>query len=278
MPKLVAPTAKPIHLTALHPNEGVEAAYKRKLQDLIAEMSASVIYWTRAAWRKDNPLMAQDATTAISDNHGRVLTHLRKTMTRLSAHWTKRFDDLGPELAKVFVDGATAHTDMAFSASLAKAGFSVKFKPTPGSMEAFQAVLHENVGLIKSIPAQYLQSVEGDVWRCVSGGYDLKTLTDTLQDRYGVTHRRAALISRDQSSKASAIIENTRRKELGITQAIWQHSGGGHVPRPLHVKAGRDKLVFDLDKGAYIDGKWILPGTEINCRCTSRAIVPGFED
>jgi len=80
-----------------------------------------------------------------------------------------------------------------------------------------------------------------------------------------MTHRRAALIARDQSSKASAVIENTRRKELGITQAIWQHSGGGHVPRPLHVKAGRDKLVFDLDKGAYIDGKWILPGTEINC-------------
>lgn len=273
MPKLVAPTKKPVKLDPIRPNVGLEAAYRKKLQDLIAEMSRSVIYWTRAAWKKSPPLarIAQDDA-----RHRAPIVDLRRTMERLGRHWQRRFDDLAPELAKVFVNGATAHTDAAFMASLKKSGFTVKFSPTQASMEGFQAVLSENVGLIKSIPAEYLQSVQGDVFRAVSSGYDLQKLTDTLQSRYGVTHKRAAFIARDQSSKAKAVIENVRRRELGITQAIWQHSGAGKEPRPSHVAA--NGKTFDLDKGMLLDGELLLPGVAINCRCTSRAVIPGFED
>lgn len=273
--KLVAPTEKAIKLTPVHANLGIEAAYRKKLQALIAEMSNSVIYWTRSTWKKNPPLasIAQDRM-----GYRQPLIDLRRTMDRLARHWQKRFDELGPELAKVFVDGATATTDAAMMASLKNAGFSVKFQMTQAAKEGYQAVLQENVGLIKSIPSEYLTDVQQKVWGAVKSGHDLETLTKGLQSDYGVSFRRASLIARDQSNKAKAVIENVRRKELGITQAIWQHSGGGKEPRPDHVKAGQDKLVYDLDKGAYIGGKWILPGTEINCRCTSRAIIPGFED
>jgi len=270
---LVAPTKKAIKLSAIQPNAGIEAAYRKKLQSLIEEMSRSVIYWTRAAWRKAPPL----ASIAQDREGDRVpILDLRRTMERLGRHWTRRFDDLGPELAEVFVNGATAHTDAAFMASLKTAGFTVKFQMTQAAREGYQAVLQENVALIKSIPENYLQSVQGDVWRAVSGGYDLKKLTNTLQERYGVTHRRAAFIARDQSSKAKAVIENVRRRELGITTAIWQHSGAGKEPRPSHVAANGKP--FDLDKGMLIDGEWLLPGVAINCRCTSRAVIQGFED
>ena len=273
--KLVAPTKKAIKLDPIHANLGIESAYRKKLQALIAEMSNSTIYWVRAAWRKDPPLssIAQDKLRSNGP-----IVDLRRTMIRLGKHWQRRFDELGPELAKVFVDGATATTDAAMMASLEKAGFTVKFQMTQAAQQGYQAVLAENVGLIKSIPAEYLLDVQQKVWGAVKSGYDLETLTKGLQADYGVSFRRASLIARDQSNKAKAVIENVRRQELGITQAIWQHSGGGRVPRPDHLKAGQDKLVYDLDKGAYIGGKWIFPGTEISCRCTSRAIVPGFED
>ncbi len=270
--KLVAPTKKPLELTAIHPNAGIEAKYRKALQVLISEMSRSVIYWTRAAWKKSPPVssVAQDRESSIVD--------LRRTMIRMAKHWQGRFDSLSDSLAKVFVDGATQHTDAAFMAELSKAGFTVKFKMTEAVYEGYQAVYRENVGLIKSIGSDYLHAVEGDVWRAVSQGHDLQKLTDTLQHRYGVTHKRAAFIARDQSNKAKAVIEKARREELGITQAIWQHSGGGKEPRHSHLKAGREKLVFDVSKGAYIDGEYILPGEKINCRCTSRAVIPGFED
>jgi len=271
--KLTAPTAKPIQLDAIRPNLGVELAYKKKLQALIDEMNRSIVYWVRAAWRKSPPVasMAQDRKRG-------PLSDLSDTMVRLGRHWQRRFDALAPELAEVFMYGATKHTDAAMMSSLKRAGFAVQFKPTRASMEGFEAILAENVGLIKTISSQHFQTIEGDVWRAVAGGYDVKELTDTLQRRYGVTRTRAAFIASDQTNKAKATIEQVRRLELGITQAVWVHSGAGREPRESHVTAGRDKLLFDLAKGAYIDGKWILPGTEINCRCISRAVVPGFED
>lgn len=251
--KLVSTTKKAVKLDAIHPNEGVEAAYRKKLQELAAEMSKSFIYWTRAAWKKGPPVMAQDG--AIVD--------LRKAMQRLAKHWQSRFDSLSDDLAEVFVSGATATTDAAMMASLKRAGFTVNFQTTQAAREGYQAVLRENVSLIRSISSEYLTQVQGDVWRSVSQGYDLEKLTNKLQESYGVTHRRAAFIARDQSNKAKAVIENVRRQELGITTAIWQHSGAGKEPRPSHVAA--NGKVFELAKGMFLDDEWVLPGQAINC-------------
>ena len=163
-------------------------------------------------------------------------------------------------------------------AALKDAGFAVPFKMSPQVSEALSLVIADNVGLIKSIPQKYLASVEQKVWNAVAAGSDLATLTSQLQKSYAVTYKRAAFIARDQNAKAHAVIEAARRYDLGIRQAIWVHSGAGKEPRPSHVKAGRDKLIYDIDKGAFLDGVWTLPGHEINCRCTSKAIVEGWED
>lgn len=266
--KLTAPTAKHIKLDAVHPNVGIEKAYQKGMQDLVTEMSKSYVYWLRAEWRKSPPMagLAQDAE--IKD--------LKNIMSRLGKHWQKRFDDLAPKLAKIFINGATQHTDKAMMASLSKAGFAVKFQLTPAAKEGFEAVLAENVALIKTISQEHFKAIEGHVWRAVAGGYDMQTLTNSLQESYGVTHRRAAFIARDQANKVAAVIERVRRKELGITQAIWQHSGGGHEPRPSHVAAS-GKL-FDAEKGMLLDGEYIQPHSIFNCRCTSRSVIVGFED
>lgn len=271
MAKLRAPTAKPIMLGAIQPNAGIEAAYRKKLQDMIDLMNRSLQYHIRAAWRKDEPgeIMAIDA---------RPMQALRRAMRKMIDHWQRKFDALAPELAKVFVDGATSTTQAAFQAELSKAGFAVKLQMTPAMREGYQAVLQENVALIKSIPSQYLERVEGDVWRAVSQGFDLERLTNTLQQNYGITHRRASFIAKDQSFKAKSTIEKVRRLECGITQAQWMHSHGGREPRASHVKAGADKLVFDIRKGAYIDGEWIQPGYLPRCGCSSRPIIPGLDD
>lgn len=270
MPReLVAPTKEPIKLEAIRANVGIEAKYRKALQTLIDEMSRSVIYWTRAAWKKSPPIMAVDGIHM-------PFVDLRRTMERLSRHWQRKFDAIAPELADVFVNGAAAHTDAAMMAVLKKAGFTVKFQMTQAASEGYQAVLQENIALIKSIPAEYLHDVQTAVWQSVKSGHDLGTLTETLKSKYAISHKRAALISRDQNNKAKAVIENVRRQELGITTAIWQHSGAGKEPRPSHVAA--NGKIFELAKGMYLDGEWVLPGEAINCRCTSRAVIPGFED
>ncbi|ELR7719775.1 phage head morphogenesis protein, partial [Salmonella enterica] len=42
-----------------------------------------------------------------------------------------------------------------------------------------------------------------------------------------------------------------------------------------HVKANGKR--FDLRKGMFLDGKWVLPGEENNCKCGWEAVIPGLE-
>ncbi|ELV4297825.1 phage head morphogenesis protein, partial [Salmonella enterica] len=93
--------------------------------------------------------------------------------------------------------------------------------------------------------------------------------------RYGITRRRAALIARDQNNKATSVMQSARQRSVGITEGIWRHSRAGKTWRPSHVKANGKR--FDLRKGMFLDGKWVLPGEEINCKCGWEAVISGLE-
>lgn len=263
---------RPKTLKPVRPNAGVEAAYYKALMSEIDEMQDSIVYWLKANYRKVEPqIVAQDASPA---------SVLSSIMDKLTAQWRVKFNEVAAEMARRFVRSAQSHTDGAFSKHLRDSGFSVKFKPTKAIETAAQLSINENVTLIKSIASQHLGEVNGLVMRSAMAGRDLATLTTELQERYGVTKRRAAFIARDQNNKASAAITRTRQMSLGITEAEWAHSHGGKHPRESHVKAGRERLRYRLDQGADVDGngKLIFPGELPNCRCVARPIIPGFDD
>lgn len=255
-------------------NAGIEAAYRKRLLRLIDDMHRSLTYWLRAAYRKREPhsatLMAADASPAVT---------LRDAMRRLTRYWMRKFDDAASGLAGYFATTAFRRSDATLSAILNRGGFSVKFRMGRAANDVLQAAVAENVGLIKSIAQQHLSRVEGDVMRSVQTGRDLEQLVGDLERNYGVTRRRAELIARDQNNKATATIIRVRQAELGITEAVWVHSGGGKEPRPSHLKAGRDRVRYDVKKGWYDpdEDRYVFPGELINCRCVSRPVIPGFE-
>ncbi len=245
------------------PNAGIEATYRKKLKRLIAEMQASITYWLEQRYRAS---MAQDATPADD---------LQRTMTHLAEQWQARFDEGAQRLADWFAQKTKNYADGTLQGILKDSGFAVKFTMTEPMENAYSAVIHEQVGLIKSIASEHLQEVQGLVMRSVQQGRTLGELSQELEKRYGITKRRAALIARDQNNKATAVLTRTRHQQLGITQAKWRHSHAGKHPRPSHVAF--DGKTYDIDKGAYIDGEWILPGELINCRCTARPVLPGID-
>lgn len=254
-----------IELAAVRPNAGLRADYHKRLDRAVDDMHRSVMYWLRAAYRANPPEIAQDASPA------RIL---RAAMRKLGRRWLRRFDELGPEIAAYFATAASERVDGALADMLRKKGFTVRFKTTAAQNDAYQAVIGQQVGLIKSVAQKYLSDIEGDVMRSVMAGRDLATLSKTLEKTYGVTKRRAALIARSQNNMATATLTRVRQNELGIKKAKWLHSAGGRVPRPEHV-AFSGKL-YDVDKGAFLEGKWTWPGMEINCRCVSVPVITGF--
>lgn len=258
--------AKAVTLRPIHPNQGVEADYQRRLDRKIAEMNASLLYWLKAAYRANEPEIASDESPAMA---------LRNSMRQLAKRWTREFGKLAEELGPTFVRSAAGHTDRSFAAALKKAGFTVKFRTTPAINDVIQASVGENVALIKSIASQHLGQVEGAVMRSVQQGRDLSALASDLEDRFGVVRRRAAFISLDQNNKITAAITRARQEQLGL-QAKWRHSGGGKHPRPTHLAMNSKQ--YDPAKGMWDPAvqRFIRPGEEPHCRCISVSIVPGF--
>lgn len=256
-------TTKPKTARAVHANRGIEAWYREKLEAMIDAMHASVIYWLKAEYRKKPPHLAQDASP---------VDMVKRVMGDLSDRWTKHFDLSADDIAEAYLKKLFGASEASFKRALRDAGWTVQLKMTPAMRDAFRASLAENVGLIKSIPAEYLQQVEGIVMRSYSAGRDLGTMVEELQKLYPKARNRAVLISRDQSNKANAVVNRTRQMELGITEAIWLHSHAGKNPRPDHVAANGKK--YKIEKGCLISGEFIQPGEQINCRCTSRPVLP----
>lgn len=272
MRPLVSPTGKPVRLAAVRPNQGIEAAYRRKLDRLIDQMQRSLVWWLTAAYRAKPPEMAQDDDGPTAKSPA---MNLRDEMRTLGVRWQAQFDQAAPELAEWFSTAVYDRSDASLRHILKKGGFSVEFTMTAAANDVFQATVGEQIGLIKSIASEHLTDVQGMLMRSVQTGRDLGAMTTELEARYGITKRRAALIARDQNNKATATITRVRQEQLGITTAEWMHSAGGKHPRPSHVAA--NGKVYDVAKGMLIDGEWIRPGELINCRCVSRAIVPGFD-
>ena len=299
----------PKTLAPIHPNEGVMLAYRKKLDSLILAMHRSVMFWLSAAYRANQPEMASDDRDFDDSAKRRIQTVLARAITRngtpanvinevvqrLSKHWERKFYSAAPELARYFSLAMADRADGALMQILKRTGWAVEFKMTAEVRDVLQASIHQNVSLIKSIHESYFSQVEGAVMRAVAAGRDLQALSKELGplvdlERIGKgrkpgesdssllarTRRRAVFIARDQANKATASITRTRYQALGITKAVWMHSHGGKEPRPSHIAFSGQE--YDVEKGAYLDGKWVWPGTEPNCRCVCKPIIPTRED
>ncbi len=244
------------------PNAGIEAWYRKSLNKLIDDMHKSTLYWLKARYRM-----------AMDDNPADLI---QQQMDKLIKKWERQFDEHAEAIAGRFVDKTLKFADLKISQKLLEKQITVKLTIDKEMRTVLKSAINENVNLIKSIPSQHFTQINTLVMQSVSRGGDLQYLTNQLQERYGVTRRRAAFIARDQNRKAMSFISKERSVSLGLNRATWQHSGAGREPRSSHVAASGKE--FDLRKGMKIDGKYILPGEEINCRCTYSVIIDGLTD
>lgn len=259
---------RPKTLPPIRPNAGITAAYRRKLRALSEEMARSYEHWIAAQWRSRPPAMAADSSAS----------ELAAELAKLGKRWQRRFDEAAPKLAKWFLQSVKGRSERALMALLKEGGWTVKFTMTAEMRDAVDAIVAENVSLIKSIPQTYHAKVEGIVMRSVTVGRDLQQLNRDLRKEFDVTDRRAKFIALDQSNKATSALRRVRETNLGITKGIWLHSHAGKEPRPTHV--ANDGKEFDLKEGWFDPDpkvrRRILPGFLPRCRCTWRVVVPGF--
>lgn len=246
-------------------NAGLQAKYAGKMKRLNERMTASVMWWISSTYRARESEVVGDASPA---------TEAVKEITRLSRQWGFEYGQQASSVAEWFVSTADKTTTSSLFSSLRQVIPTVKPKMTRRTQNILTAMTKENVGLIKSIPSKYFEQIEGAVMRAMTNGRDLESLKKDILALGHSTDKRAEFIARDQASKATSVINRARQRDLGITKAVWMHMRGGKEPRASHVHA--DGKEFDLDKGMYLDGKWIQPGEEPNCGCQAGPVIPEF--
>ncbi len=270
--KLRAQGRKPVVVAPVRASAAVAAAYRAQLQRLIEAMHLATVHALKTAWSSAKlPL-----TDVISDAGPEAI--LTKAMKKLARQWQRNFSDASKQAAKTFADKSLRHQDVAFRKALSDKGWAVKFQTTPSVEDALDDIVAENVDLIRSIPEKYFEDIREQVLESVRAGRSMSKLTEHLEHVYGVTHRRAALIARDQNNKATALIHRIRQKDVGITKAKWIHTAASVHPREEHI--AWDGELYDISTGMYSeeDGEYVWPGTPINCGCTSMSVIPGLED
>lgn len=256
-------------LSPTRPNVGIEASYRRAIQDLLDAMHQDFSRAIKRQYRATPPAIATDATPS------KELTDL---INVLAKKWRNNWDKVAQDFAEHYSKKVSDRVDGHLRHILKKHGVTIKFSMTPAQKDVLQATVTQNVSLIKSIPEQYLKSVEGHVMRAVQVGRAVGPLAKELQASYSLTKARAALIARDQVQKATSALNRARQLELDIKKGVWMHSHAGKEPRKTHVAMhGKE---FDLSKGMYDSDpkvkRNVFPGELINCRCTWKPIIKGF--
>jgi len=285
--ELRAPGKKDRTLAPIRTNSQTAMQYERALRKAVANMQASYEWWIGARYRvalESNvdagrlaPQMAEDAKDTRETPAGSA-TDLFSELARLRDYWSDYFEKFAEKLADQMAGKWYRENSTAWETTLKRAGFDIPMQLTPSQRLILKAKVPENVSLIRSVQQDYHKDIEGIVSRDFLKGRDLAAMSEAIAKRGGVTQTRAAFIAHDQANKATAQMNAARQRELGIQYCVWIHSSAGKEPRATHVRAGREQWVFKADQGIDFGDQFheVLPGEAINCRCTSRSIIPAI--
>ena len=251
-------------LRAINANPGIRAAYRRALRSMVRAMREDYE-------RRLSELYAVLETRIVGDAKWRSpLERLQEALDKLSDKWGRKFSSFAEKTAPSFVKGVFGRVVKSRKQAVEEAGFAgAPLKSLSLKEQAMdrrvQALIAENVALIKTIPQDCHARIQSMVTRAVAGGQSEASLARDIAKAFGVTERRAGVIARDQTLKATQSIAQTADKEMGITEGVWIHVPGRKSSRPTHVAMNGKK--FTLTTGLWDSevSKWVKPGELILC-------------
>ena len=152
-----------------------------------------------------------------------------------------------------------------------------ELEATEGLTFQINAFKAETQQWVKKMRDDTLQQWTSNTLRQMAEG---KGLPEILKQFDGMVEQRrghAKMVARTQIATFNSLTSKARAQNLGITKAIWKTAADERV-RSSH--ASRDGKEFDLSEGLYdsSDGKTLLPGTDYQCRCDYRLLIPEMDE
>lgn len=245
--------------------------YNAKLQRLARQIKKDIDATLIPSIRSLAPEYVQDAARPTVDAWSDVILAL---ITELKRRWSSEWVTRGADrIASEFVQSSLKKSERDMKKS---AGIDV-FSGSPMMRDYLKASAQQNVQLIQSIPAKYLEEVETLVIANMRSGMRPGFIVTALQEQFGVTQRRAKMIARDQTGKIQGELAEKQQRNAGFDYFQWLDSDDRRV-RTRHREIA-DKVtaygpgVYRWDNLPLSDkGLPIKPGSDYQCRCTSRPV------
>ncbi|QMP81720.1 hypothetical protein [Vibrio phage XM1] len=218
-------------------------------------------------------LQFNDAQTG---NYSIVLTKLAKRLQRklMSRFSNKRID----ELANQVLAKSDRRSKKIFYQHVSKSiGVDPqKLLKKDGMTYDFNALVLETSQWAKKLRDETLEMYTANTLRAMTLGESIESILEQYDGLVEKRKNHAKFTARNQIASFNSIMNKTRAQKLGIKKAIWVSSPDERT-RPSH--AWRNGLEFELSKGLYssMDGLWLLPGTDYQCRCSYRMILEDEE-
>lgn len=141
--------------------------------------------------------------------------------------------------------------------------------------QLFQALLNEQVTLIKSLPLEAAQRVHELTIKGLEDSTRASEFAKEIARSGEVATSRANLIARTEVARTASTLTQARAEHVGSTHYVWETSGDSDV-RPGH-KAMAGKVCEWKNPPAVEENGKIMhhhPGQIWNCRCWPRPILP----
>lgn len=174
---------KTTRLKPINYNAGNIKWYQRQLLAEIREMNDEVRREIVNAIRS-NPL-AQDSNLAMDAN---PVTFIKRLLDSLARKWVDRFINKALPISDELMDKTQSAVDRGLLVSRRRESMTINMQWTDAMLERREAIIAENVSLIRSIPEKYFTEVEGMVYRAVAHGGDRKILADEIERNFGKRH------------------------------------------------------------------------------------------
>ena len=264
---------KMIKLKPIRPNSTIATGYNAELKKALKELFDEL--------QKEMKVFYESKTVAMDD-----MDDFYNFLKRFFLSKANRFELLGEKIAKYFVGQISRDTrDKLYRAAKGL----ITIKPDEDYKKIVllkQALIQSNVNLIRELPDLLYKEINKNLTESLLSGNNLQKIKDELLE-VGLQNprnfsnafykskdkvlNRAKFIARDQTLKATGLINNQRMVENGISKAIWRHSGGDKKPRLDHLRA--NGKIFETAVGMKLDDGFVFTGFLINCTCYAEPII-----
>lgn len=194
------------------------------------------------------------------------------SLDNLEARLTQTAKDIGAATTNGFI----ASIEKLVNASYKRQGLEFSIM---GRSEIVEKTIFKSynsiLDLIVSIPSQIVGSYKQELLNGV-GDFNRERIAQIAENVGGVSRRKAELIARDQTHKATTNYAMARASSLGFDYYVWDTS---HDERVSTGKGGHKQLqgrIYRYDKDtAIVDsyGNVGHCGSRVNCRCVPLTLM-----